>query len=187
MRKVLPSGRGTRRRSWVDRPALPPSSPLSPGPHTKPVTGASISGREPEMQHLAIRDEIVLAFEPEFARLPRPRLAMKSDIVDISDGLGANKALFEIRVNHPRRLRRLGSLRDGPRACLLGAGREKSYEPHKPIARANDTIEPRLREAHRFEKLLLFIFGQNRDLALNLGRDYHGGRSLAGRAVLDGF
>src|SRR5205807_5072115 len=49
------------------------------------ISAASISGREPEMQHVAIRDNVVLAFEAEFAGLPCSRVAVKGDIIGISD------------------------------------------------------------------------------------------------------
>ena len=79
--------------------------------------------RETEMQDVAVGDHIVLAFEPELARLTRPGLAAIGDIVVIGNGFGADKALFEIRVDDAGRLRAPGSLFDRPRARLLWAPR----------------------------------------------------------------
>ena len=59
------------------------------------------------MQHVAVGDDIVLAFEAELARLARARLAIRGDIIGVGDRLGADKALFEIGVDDARRLRRL--------------------------------------------------------------------------------
>src|ERR1700730_16115971 len=104
------------------------------------------------MQHVAIRYEIVLSIEAEFAGLSRPRLAIEGNVIGISNGLGANKPLFEVRVNHPRRLRRPGSLWDSPRAGLLGAGGKKRDQPQQPVARVDNPVQARLRETSGFER-----------------------------------
>ena len=76
------------------------------------------------MQHVAVGDDIVLAFEAEFARFPRARLAVRSDIIVEGNRLGADEALLEIRVDHACRLRRLGALRDRPGSRFLRADGE---------------------------------------------------------------
>ncbi len=96
-------------------------------------------------------------------------------IVGISDRFGAKKALFEIAMYHARRLRRLGASRNDPGARLLRSGGKKSDEPQKRIARPDDAIEPRHFEPHGREIFLLLIRRQNRDLALDLCRNNHGG------------
>ena len=60
--------------------------------------------REAEMQNVAVGDHIVLAFEPEFARLARAGLAAIGYIVVIGNGLGPDESLFEIRMDDAGRL-----------------------------------------------------------------------------------
>src|SRR5271165_4342544 len=111
------------------------------------------------MQHIAVLDDIILAFEPEFAGLPRPRFALKRGEIRVGYGLGANKTLFEIGVDHASCLWRPGSLRDGPGAGFLGPHSEKSDQPQKPITRPDDAVQPRLGEANSFEIVLPLILG----------------------------
>ena len=67
----------------------------------------ALSVGEAEMQHVAVLDDVVLAFEAELARFARARLALPGDIVVIGDGLGADEALLEVGVDDAGRLRRL--------------------------------------------------------------------------------
>ena len=43
------------------------------------------------MHHVAVADDIVLAFEPELARFPRAGFPVVGDIIVIGDGLGADE------------------------------------------------------------------------------------------------
>ena len=67
---------------------------------------AADSGRKPEMHHVAVGDDIVLAFQPQLAGIARAGLAAERDIVVIGDGLGADEAALEIGMDDARRLRR---------------------------------------------------------------------------------
>ena len=60
---------------------------------------------KPEMHHVAIGDDIVLAFQPEFARLARAGFAFARDIIGIGDGFGADEALLEIGMDDAGGLR----------------------------------------------------------------------------------
>ena len=66
--------------------------------------------REPEMHHVAVGDDVVLAFEPQLAGVARAGFAAIGDVVVIGDGLGADEAALEIGVDDARGLRRLGAL-----------------------------------------------------------------------------
>jgi hypothetical protein len=76
-----------------------------------------------EVHHVAVLHDVLLAFEPELARLARTRFALERDVVVIGDGLGADEALLEIRMDDAGRLRGLGALGDGPGARLLSGRR----------------------------------------------------------------
>src|SRR5262245_51265084 len=84
-----------------------------------PAAREEASGREAEVQHVAVLDDVVLAFEPELAGVARPRFAVERDVIVVSDGLGADEALLEIGMDDARRLLRPRSVRHGPGARLL--------------------------------------------------------------------
>ena len=58
------------------------------------------------MHHVAVRDDVLLAFEPELAGFARARLALVGDVVVVGDGLGADEALLEIGMDDAGGLRR---------------------------------------------------------------------------------
>ncbi len=112
------------------RPMSPDScshnaSAHSPQSHWRLGSGKQCSRsrliREPEMQHVAISDDIILAFETEFARLTCACLAVCGHVIGIGDGFGADETLLEIGVDHTRRLRRFGADFDRPGAGLFRA------------------------------------------------------------------
>jgi len=51
------------------------------------------------MHDVAIRDDVILAFQPQLAGIARAGFAIQRDVVVISDGLGADEALLEIGVS----------------------------------------------------------------------------------------
>jgi|GEM_PF-5509323 len=53
-----------------------------------------------EVHHIAVGDDIVFAFQPEFARIARARFALAGDIIAIGNGFGADETLLEIGVDH---------------------------------------------------------------------------------------
>ena len=63
--------------------------------------------RKPEMQHIAVGDLILLAFQPQLADVARAGLAAALDVILIRDRLGADEAALEIAVDAPSRLRAL--------------------------------------------------------------------------------
>src|ERR1041384_6527006 len=65
-----------------------------------------VSVVEPEMQHVAVGDDIILAFQAELTGFTRAGFAFARDIVGIGDGFRTNEALLEIGVNDTSGLRR---------------------------------------------------------------------------------
>src|SRR3984957_18685203 len=109
-----------------------------------------LSIRKAEMQNVTVGDHIVLAFEPELARLTRARLVV------IGDGFGADKTFFEIGVDDAGRLRGPGPLLDRPRARFLWPRGEVGDEVQELVTCANDAAEAGLAQPDRFEVRLLF-------------------------------
>ena len=63
------------------------------------IRGTNILGIEPEMHHVAVGDDVFLAFQPQLAGVAGAGFAAERDVVVIGDGLGADEALLEIGVD----------------------------------------------------------------------------------------
>jgi len=59
-------------------------------------SGAASLVREPEQQHVAVLDEVFLAFETHLAGLLGRKLTTERHEIVVGNGLGADKALFEV-------------------------------------------------------------------------------------------
>src|ERR1700693_2932080 len=74
----------------------------------------SVSSGKAEVQHVAVGDDVVLAFQAQLAGVARAGLAAERHVTRTADRLGANEALLEIRVNGACRLRRPGAFGQRP-------------------------------------------------------------------------
>ena len=93
------------------RPALLPSGGGSAGFHAgygwvrsggRPLAGSDI---EQEVQHVAVLDDVVLAFGAHLAGFLGALFALVLDEVVEGDGLGADEAAFEVGVDDAGGLR----------------------------------------------------------------------------------
>src|SRR5215212_6921614 len=142
------------------------------------ISGRPGSGIEPEMHDIAVLHGVFLALEPKLAGVARSGFAPECDVIGISDGLRADEALLEVRVDDARRLRGPRAAGDRPGAGFLGADREVGDEAEEFIARPDHAVEAWLLEADRFEVLALLGGREHGDLALDLRGDYNGLRAL---------
>ena len=65
------------------------------------------------MHHVAVGDDIFLAFEPQLAGVAGAGFAAERDVIGVSNRFGANKTLLEIGVDHAGSGRRPGTAGDG--------------------------------------------------------------------------
>src|SRR5579863_6681139 len=86
----------------------------------------SASHIEPEMQDVAVLDDVLRAFEAEFARFLGALLAAAGDEVLVGDRFGADEALLKVGVDDAGGLGRLGAAPHRPGARLLGTDGEES-------------------------------------------------------------
>ena len=126
---------------------------------------------EPEMHDVAVGDDIFLAFQPQLAGIAGAGFAAERDVIGIGDGFGADKALFEIGVDHAGGGRRLGAAVDGPGPRLLRPDGEIGDEVEQLIAGADQAVETGFLQAERVEKLGALLARQRRDLGFDLGGD----------------
>ncbi len=104
------------------------------------------------MHHVAVGDGVFLAFQPQLAGVARASFTAERDIVGVGDGLGADKAFFEIGVNDAGRGRGPGAAVDGPGARLFRADGEIGDEVQELIAGADQAVEPGFLQPQRIEK-----------------------------------
>src|SRR5271168_1624646 len=96
------------------------------------------------MQDVAVAHNVVLALEPELARLARASFALAGDVIFIADRLGPDEALLEVGMDDAGRLRRPRALFDRPGARLLRPDREEGHEMQQAVPRTDDAVEARL-------------------------------------------
>src|SRR5258708_1821893 len=126
------------------------------------------SGRKPEMHHVAVGNNVILAFEPHFSGVTRAGLPIALDEVVIADGFGSDKPAFEIGMDHSGCLRRLGALCDRPGPRFLRSDGKISHEMQKRIAGADETIEAGFLEPDRFEKFCALARWQSGNFRFDL-------------------
>src|SRR6266851_10369369 len=145
----------------------------------------AVSGGETEMHHVAVGDDIILAFEAQFSRLARAGFAVHGDVIVIGNRLGADETLLELGMDDAGRARRAGAAGDRPGARFLRPGGEIGDEMEEGVAGADQPVETGLLEADGGEIVGALGGGQHRDLRLDLGGNDHGGRVFALRLRLD--
>src|SRR5689334_14418987 len=103
-----------------------------------------VSGRCPEVNHVAVSDDVFLALEAHLAGFLRALLAAAGHVVGIGDDLGADEAALEVRVDDAGGLRRGIALVDRPGPDFLGARGEVGLQAEDAVAGADQAIEARL-------------------------------------------
>src|SRR2546426_12631773 len=93
------------------------------------------SHREPEMDDVAVLDDVVLAFEAELPRLAAARLAAVADEVVVGDHLGADEAALDVAVHAARAPAGGGAAADGPGSALVLPAREGADQVEQRVAR----------------------------------------------------
>ena len=94
-----------------------------------------------EQDHVTVGYHIFLAFLAHLASITRALFAAAGHVIGIRDGLGADKALFKIRMDHARRRWRQRALAHGPSAGFLGGGGEEGDEVQQRVAGVDDAGE----------------------------------------------
>jgi len=84
---------------------------------------------EPEVQDIAVLDDIFLPLQPELARIARACFAIASDVVVIGDGLRADEAFLEIGMNDAGGLRRARTFTTVQARASIGPAVKKVMRP----------------------------------------------------------
>ena len=69
-------------------------------------TGLDVgSDVEPEVHHVPVLDDVLLAFRAHLAGFSGTGFTIEAHIIFEGDGFGADEALFKVRMDDPSRLR----------------------------------------------------------------------------------
>src|SRR6185437_6933081 len=101
---------------------------------------------ETEMHHIAVGNDVVLAFEAEFPRFARAGLAVVRAIVIIPDGFRANEPVFELGMDNAGALRRACPRGHCPGAGFFRSNGEKGDEAEQVVTGADKPVQSRLLE-----------------------------------------
>jgi len=127
-----------------------------------------------EVHHIAVFDDVVLAFQAPFAGFLGAGFALVLDEVVVGDHFGADEAFFEVGVDHGGGLRGGGADFDGPGADFLHACGEVGLQVEQRVTGADHAVQARLFHAHGFEEHLhLFEIVQFGDLGFDLVAHRH--------------
>ena len=121
----------------------------TPWPGSRFVSRASQDARslarraEPDVEHVAVLDDVALAFQAleAAARCLGVRTAL--DQVVPADHLGPDEAVGDVSVNRSRRVERRQAVAKRPRTRLLVAGGEKADEVERGEEAADYILERR--------------------------------------------
>src|SRR6185503_8611324 len=127
------------------------------------------SGCVAEIDDIAVLDDVLLAFETDLAVFAAGlhRAARHQRVV--GDHFRADETALDVAVDFARRQLRGGVAGDRPGAALVLADGEEGDVAKQVVARANDTIEPRLGQAEVREEGLRIVGAKLGDFELDLG------------------
>src|SRR3990167_511410 len=107
---------------------------------------------EQEVHHVAILDNVFLAFCAHLARILGALLTLVLDEIVKRDGLGTDETTLEIAVDHACGLRGGIAHVDGPGAHFLHARGEVGLQAQQLEAGADQSVEARLALTHLGQK-----------------------------------
>src|SRR5690606_9059368 len=116
------------------------------------------SNVESKVHDVAFLHDVFLAFEAQTSCLLRALLTLESNEIVVSDDLGADKALLEIRVYLGGRFWRRCTHARRPCPDFLYACGEKRLQPEQPVAAANDSVETGFLHAEVSQEFCLVPF-----------------------------
>ena len=134
------------------------------------------------MHHVAILDDVFLAFQAPLAGFLGTLLAVVVDVIIVAGDFGTNETFLEIRMNHAGSLGRGGANPNSPGAHFLNAGGEVGLQAEQVKAGTNHPVQARFFHAQVSEEVGFFFVVQFGNLRFNLGADrHHGGIFFLGQ------
>ncbi len=109
------------------------------------------------MHHVAIFDDVILAFQTPLAGFLGAALTLVLDEIVIGHDFGTDEAFLEVGVDHPGRLWGGGAYAHGPGTYFLHAGREVGLQVQQLVTGTDYTVQARFFQAQGLEEHVLFL------------------------------
>src|SRR5476649_155372 len=140
---------------------------------------ASTLNVEAEVHHVAVFNDVVLAFQAPFAGFLGARFALVLDEVVVGDDFGADEAFFEVGVYHASSLRCGSADAYGPGADFFDTGGEVGLQVQHFVTGADHAVQAGFVEAQGFkEHVLLFAIIELGDFRFDLVAHRHQHRAF---------
>ncbi len=125
----------------------------------------------PEQNHIAVLHDVLFPFQPHLRLLSRRREATCLEQVFPLHDIRLDEILFDVAVDRARGLLRAHPALNRPRAAFRLAASEKRNQSQQTIARLDQPVAPRFREAVRLHHLRRFRIVQLRKLRFDLAAE----------------
>src|SRR5581483_8239608 len=132
--------------AWAARAERSPRLPMGvatttrrPLPGACPAASEARSDVEADLEYVAIDDFILLALDPQLARLSGPGPGTELEQFVPVDHLGPDEPSLQVRMDHPGTLGGFGPGPERPGPALLVAGGEERAPAQQPVGRLRHT------------------------------------------------
>ncbi len=122
-----------------------------------------------EFDDVAILDDVVFAFDAEFAGFAGFGKGAEGDEILVGDGFCGDESAFEIAVDDAGGLWGFVAGVDSPSASFFFSGGEVGAEAEEGIDGADEGVAAGFCDAEGGEVVALFLFGEVDEVAFDLG------------------
>ena len=133
-----------------------------------------------ENGHVAVAEDVFLAFDAVFTGISRGGGAAEADEVFVGNDFGLDEVFLEIAMNHAGGLGGFPAFLDRPAADLFFAGGEVGLQTEEGVAAADEVGDARVCDAEVLEELFGLFGGEVDEFGLDAGADGHVGGIVVG-------
>src|SRR5687767_1866506 len=162
---------------WTDHlPSVPDPRPPTPNPF-------SLLDIEPEVNYVAVLNDVLFAFQSELALLAAAGLAPQLDQILEADNFSSYETALDVGMNRARGAVRGRPAPYRPRAALVFTRSQKAYQIEQAISGADEPVARRVCYSEVLKKLALLVFVKLGYLHLDFARHRNQAQVLSPRKL----